>query len=57
LKIIDAVLNNAVGILNTETNEAVWQLQVQSFTFKRALMQEHFNENYMDIREVPESHA
>ena len=26
---IDAVLNNAVGILNTETNEAVWQLQIQ----------------------------
>jgi hypothetical protein len=44
---IDAVLTNAVGILNTETNEAVWQLQIQSFTFKRALMQEHFNEKYM----------
>ena len=45
---VDAVLNNGVGILNTETNEAVWQLQMQSFTFKRALMQEHFNENYME---------
>jgi len=31
---VDAVLNNGVGILNTETNEAVWQLQMQSFTFK-----------------------
>jgi len=52
---IDAVLNNAVGILNTETNEAVWQLQIQSFTFKRALMQEHFNENYMESTKFPKA--
>ena len=52
---IDAVLNNAVGILNTETNEAVWQLQIQSFTFKRALMQEHFNENYMESEKYPKA--
>jgi len=52
---IDAVLSNAVGILNTETNEAVWQLQIQSFTFKRALMQEHFNENYMESTKFPKA--
>ena len=52
---IDAVLTNAVGILNTETNEAVWQLQIQSFTFKRALMQEHFNENYMESETYPKA--
>ena len=52
---IDAVLTNAVGILNTETNEAVWQLQIQSFTFKRALMQEHFNEKYMESETYPNS--
>ena len=31
---VDAVLNNGVGILNTETNEAVWQLQMQSFRLR-----------------------
>ncbi|PHX84220.1 MAG: polyisoprenoid-binding protein [Flavobacteriales bacterium] len=52
---VDAVLNNGVGILNTETNEAVWQLQMQSFTFKRALMQEHFNESYMESEKYPKA--
>ena len=33
---------------NGQSNTSLlWQLQIQSFTFKRALMQEHFNENYM----------
>lgn len=52
---VDAILNNGVGILNTETNEAVWQLQMQSFTFKRALMQEHFNESYMESEKYPKA--
>lgn len=52
---IDAVLQNGIGVLNTETNEAVWQLQIQSFTFKRALMQEHFNENYMESDKFPKA--
>lgn len=52
---VDAVLNNGLGILNTETNDAVWQLQMQSFTFKRALMQEHFNESYMESEKYPKA--
>jgi len=52
---VDAVLNNGVGILNIENNEAVWQLQMQSFTFKRALMQEHFNESYMESEKYPKA--
>lgn len=52
---VDAVLSNGIGILNTETNEAVWQLQMQSFVFKRALMQEHFNESYMESEKYPKA--
>ena len=52
---IEAQLNDAVGLLNTETSEFVFQVNIQSFTFKKSLMQEHFNENYMESSKYPKA--
>ena len=42
---IDGVNNEATSMLNIKTGEMAFTLLVKSFTFKRALMEEHFNEN------------
>jgi polyisoprenoid-binding protein YceI len=46
--------NNQVGsILDVKTGEIVLNALVKSFEFSRALMQEHFNENYMESDKIP----
>ena len=52
---IEASLKDGVGLINTETKEFVFQVNIQSFTFEKALMQEHFNENYMESAKFPKA--
>lgn len=47
--------NEAVTILNSETGEVGFQAIMTTFHFKRALMEEHFNENYMESTKFPKS--
>ena len=47
--------NEAVTILNAETGEIGFQALMTTFHFKRALMEEHFNENYMESTKFPKS--
>lgn len=47
--------NEAVTILNAETGEIGFQALMTTFKFKRALMQEHFNENYMESAKYPKA--
>lgn len=47
--------NEAVTILNAETGEIGFQAIMTTFHFKRALMEEHFNENYMESAKFPKS--
>src|SRR5664279_1987794 len=47
--------NQVVGIFDTSTGEMVFQALVKSFHFDRALMEEHFNENYMESDKYPKS--
>ena len=47
--------NEAVSILNAETGEIGFQAIMTTFHFKRALMEEHFNENYMESNKFPKS--
>jgi polyisoprenoid-binding protein YceI len=44
-----------VGVLDTSTGEMVFQALIKSFHFDRALMEEHFNENYMESDKIPKS--
>jgi len=52
---IKADNNQVAGILDISTGEMVFQALVKSFHFDRALMEEHFNENYMESDKFPKS--
>ena len=53
LEDIDA-LNKQVGsIINADNNEVAVQMRVSSFVFPNKLMQEHFNENYLESEKYP----
>ena len=41
--------------LNPTTGEMAYSVLVKGFEFRRALMQEHFNENYMESDKYPKS--
>ena len=48
--------NNQVNsILDISTGDLVFQALIKSFHFERALMEEHFNENYMESEKFPKS--
>ena len=50
---IDATTNSAVCVLNTKSKKVYVKAKQTSFTFKDKLMQEHFNENYMESEKFP----
>ncbi|MBL7841453.1 MAG: YceI family protein [Cyclobacteriaceae bacterium] len=52
---IDAMNNEVTSILNTGTGEVVFAVLVKSFRFEKALMEEHFNENYLESNKFPKS--
>jgi polyisoprenoid-binding protein YceI len=46
--------NHAVNsALNIQTGDMVFKVLIKSFEFEKALMQEHFNENYMESDKYP----
>jgi hypothetical protein len=55
LEDIEAHNRQVVSILDPATGELVYSLLVKSFEFRIALMQEHFNENYMESDKYPKS--
>lgn len=52
---IDAVNNQAVSVLNTQNGDIAFSVLINGFLFKKALMQEHFNENYMESAKYPKA--
>lgn len=52
---IEAVNNQVVSVLNTSTGEVKFSLAIKGFLFRKALMQEHFNENYMESDKYPKA--
>ncbi len=55
LENIEAVNRQVMSALNTETGEFVFRLPMRSFTFDKALMQEHFNDNFVESHTYPNS--
>ena len=47
--------NQVASVLDISTGEVVFQVLIKSFHFDRALMEEHFNENYMESDKIPKS--
>ena len=52
---IKADNNQVASVLDISTGELVFQVLIKSFHFDRALMEEHFNENYMESDKIPKS--
>lgn len=52
---ISAVNNKAVSIWNTNSGQIEFSVLIKGFEFERALMQEHFNENYMESDTYPKA--
>lgn len=53
LEDIDATNKQVSSIINTANNEVAVQMRVTQFTFPNKLMQEHFNENYLESEKYP----
>lgn len=52
---VEATNNSTTAVLNADNGEVAVLLFVKAFHFKVALMEEHFNENYMDSAEFPKA--
>ena len=52
---ISAVTNKVSAVFDGSTNDLVFQLNIADFKFPIALMQEHFNENYLESDLHPKS--
>lgn len=55
LENIEAVNKSATIVLKTSDNELQMSISIQNFKFKNALMEEHFNENYMETTKYPKA--
>ena len=55
LENIDAVNNEVSSALNLQSGEIGFAVLIRSFHFERALMEEHFNENYMESDNIPKA--
>lgn len=53
LEDIEALNKGASIVLKASTNEIQMSISIQNFKFKNALMEEHFNENYMETEKYP----
>jgi len=52
---IEAHNRQVVSSIDCSTGELAFVLLIKSFEFKRALMQEHFNENYLESDKIPKA--
>lgn len=50
---IKAVSYTGIAVLTTQRQELTIQVPIKSFEFDKKLMQEHFNENYMESDKYP----
>jgi len=47
--------NQVASILDASNGDIVFQVLMKSFKFEKALMEEHFNENYIESEKFPKS--
>lgn len=53
LEKIEAVNKSGTCVLDAATGKMEWKVLIKGFLFEKALMQEHFNENYMESSTYP----
>lgn len=52
---IEAESHTASTVFDLESGKIQWAVLIKSFEFEKALMQEHFNENYMESNTYPKA--
>jgi hypothetical protein len=52
---IEAINNDAASVLDGKSGDIMFQVPIKSFRFEKQLMQEHFNENYMESNKFPKA--
>ena len=55
LEDIEAYTQTAVSVLDKKSGQLEMMVLIKSFSFDKALMQEHFNENYLESDKFPKS--
>lgn len=53
LENIEAVNTATKGLINVENNKVAFVVPIKGFDFEKDLMEEHFNENYMESEKFP----
>jgi len=52
---IEAINNDAACVIDGSKGDVMLQVPIKSFKFEKQLMQEHFNENYMESNKFPKA--
>jgi hypothetical protein len=52
---IEAINNQVSSVIDLSNGNMVFSLLMKAFTFEKALMQEHFNEKYVESEKYPKS--
>jgi len=55
LENIEAINNQVSGVLDASTGKIAFTLLMKAFSFEKALMQEHFNEKYVESDKYPKA--
>lgn len=55
LEKIEASNKTVNAVLDASTGKMEWGVTIKGFQFEKALMQEHFNENYMESTKFPKA--
>lgn len=50
---IEATNKDSKGVIDTKTHAFSFRIPIKSFVFNSSLMQQHFNENYMESEKYP----
>jgi len=53
LENIDATSTKGNSAINISTGDIIFKVRINTFQFKKKLMQEHFNENYLESEKYP----
>ncbi len=52
---IEALNSKVTSLLDTDNGDIVFSMLIKDFVFEKSLMQEHFNENYMESEKYPKA--
>ena len=55
LENIEAVNKSGTAVFDIATGKMEWKVLIKNFLFEKALMQEHFNENYIESDKYPKA--